>query len=418
MRGRDLLSHGGTKSEAPCLCKSTGKGSVSLGALSGLKILDFSTLLPGPYATLMLADLGAEVLKVSSRDRYDLVTHWPPVIEGTDTTAAAAWLGRNKKSIYLNLKKPEAVEAVKKLIMEYDIIVEQFRPGVMKKLGLDYETLRRINPQIIYCSLTGYGQTGPMRDRAGHDINYMSRSGVMASAGRKSTGPVLTNMQIADVAVGSMNSVVGILAAVYYREQTGKGQHIDIAMLDGMVPFHSMDGACFLAGAAMPERESQMLNGGEIYDFYETSDGEYMSVGALEPKFFAALCEGLGYPQWADGKILQEDLPAVKETFRSVFKTKTRKEWTEVFSQLDACVEPVLTLKEASEDAQIAARGMLPQVSLPQAPERTVCQLGCPVRLSECPAEYRHAGYPEGWHTEEVLEKLGYSKEEIEHELN
>ena len=257
-----------------------------MGALDGLKILDFSTLLPGPYATLLLADLGAEVLKVSGRDKYDLVVHWPPEIEGSGTTAAAAWLGRNKKTIFLNLKKPSAVEAVKRLILEYDILVEQFRPGVMAKLGLDYETLRGVNPRLIYCSLTGYGQTGPLSPRAGHDINYMSRSGVMASAGRKATGPVLTNMQVADVAVGSMNSVVGILAAVHHRDVTGRGQYIDVAMLDGMVPFNSMDGACFLAGAPAPERESQMLNGGEVYDFYETSDGGYMSVGSLEPKFF------------------------------------------------------------------------------------------------------------------------------------
>ena len=169
-----------------------------MGALDGLKVLDFSTLLPGPYATLMLADLGAEVLKISSRDKYDLVVHWPPKLENTDTTAAAAWLGRNKKTIFLNLKKAEAVEGVKRLVWEYDIVVEQFRPVVMAKLGLNYELLSQVNPKLIYCSLTGYGQSGPLKDRAGHDINYMSRSGVMASAGRKATGPVLTDMQIAD----------------------------------------------------------------------------------------------------------------------------------------------------------------------------------------------------------------------------
>lgn len=384
-----------------------------MGALDGLKILDFSTLLPGPYATLLLADLGAEVLKVSSRDKYDLVVHWPPEIEGSGTTAAAAWLGRNKKTIFLNLKKPSAVEAVKRLILEYDILVEQFRPGVMAKLGLDYETLKGVNPRLIYCSLTGYGQTGPLSPRAGHDINYMSRSGVMASAGRKATGPVLTNMQVADVAVGSMNSVVGILAAVHHRDVTGRGQYIDVAMLDGMVPFNSMDGACFLAGAPAPERESQMLNGGEVYDFYETSDGGYMSVGSLEPKFFADLCRGLGRPEWADGRIRKADLPLVKETFRDIFRTKSRDEWTELFSHYDACVEPVLTLAEAAADAHINARGLVPDVPLPLAEGRTVRQLGCPIKLSDCPAAYRHAGYPEGWHTEAVLTGLGYTAEEI-----
>ena len=384
-----------------------------MGALDGLKVLDFSTLLPGPYATLMLADLGAEVLKISSRDKYDLVVHWPPKLENTDTPAAAAWLGRNKKTIFLNLKKAEAVEAVKRLVWEYDIVVEQFRPGVMAKLGLNYELLSQVNPKLIYCSLTGYGQSGPLKDRAGHDINYMSRSGVMASAGRKATGPVLTDMQIADVAVGSMNSVIGILAAVHHRERTGEGQFIDVAMLDGMVPFNSMDGACFLAGAPAPEREGQMLNGGAVYDFYETADGGYMSVGSLEPKFFAALCNAMQRPEWADGTILKTNLPLVKETFRAKFREKTRDEWTEIFSHWDACVEPVLTLEEAVKDAHINERGMLPEVVLPQAPAQRVRQLGCPIKLSACPAQYRHAGYPEGWHTVEILSRMGYSTEEI-----
>lgn len=384
-----------------------------MGALDGLKVLDFSTLLPGPYATLMLADLGAEVLKISSRDKYDLVVHWPPKLENTDTTAAAAWLGRNKKTIFLNLKKAEAVEAVKRLVLEYDIVVEQFRPGVMAKLGLNYELLSQVNPKLIYCSLTGYGQSGPLKDRAGHDINYMSRSGVMASAGRKATGPVLTDMQIADVAVGSMNSVIGILAAVHHRERTGEGQFIDVAMLDGMVPFNSMDGACFLAGAPAPEREGQMLNGGAVYDFYETADGGHMSVGSLEPKFFAALCNAMQRPEWADGTILKTNLPLVKETFRAKFREKTRDEWTEIFSHWDACVEPVLTLEEAVKDAHINERGMLPEVVLPQAPAQRVRQLGCPIKLSACPAQYRHAGYPEGWHTVEILSRMGYSTEEI-----
>ena len=191
-----------------------------MGALDGYKVLDFSTLLPGPYATMTLADLGAEVLKVSGRDKYDLVVNWPPVIEGAQVTGAQAWLGRGKKTIHLNLKKPEAVEAVKKLVMEYDIIVEQFRPGVMKKLGLSYEQLREVNPRVIYCSITGYGQDGPLSRRAGHDINYIARSGIAASAGRRESGPSLYNFQIADVAGGSMNAVTSILAAIIYRERT------------------------------------------------------------------------------------------------------------------------------------------------------------------------------------------------------
>ena len=264
------------------------------GALEGLKILDFSTLLPGPFATTMLADLGAEVLKISGPGKPDIVLDYPPFVEGTTVSANQAWLGRNKKTMLLNLKKPEAIGIVKRLIMEYDIVMEQFRPGVMEKLGLGYETLAEINPRLIYCSLTGYGQTGPLNHRAGHDINYLARSGNMAQAGRTETGPVLTNMQVADVAVGSMNSVIGILSAVQYRNRTGRGQRVDIAMLDGLIPFNGMDGTAFLAAGKVPKREGERLNGGCMYDFYETKDGQYLSVGALEPKFWAEFCRCIG----------------------------------------------------------------------------------------------------------------------------
>lgn len=384
-----------------------------MGALTGLKILDFTTLLPGPYATMMLADLGAEVVKISSPGRYDLVVHWPPLIEGTETTGAGAWLGRNKKTVFLNMKKPEAVEAVKRLVLEYDIVVEQFRPGVMSRLGIGWDELRAVNPRLIYCAITGYGQSGPMAMRAGHDCNYMARSGILSAAGRREQGPALYNFQIADVAAGSNNAVIGILAAVYHREKTGKGQFVDISMCDGVVPFNSMDGAAYFAGADEPAREGGLLNGGGIYDFYRTSDGGYMSVGSLEPKFFATLCEGLGHPEWADGEILKRDTDLVKKTFAAVFLTRTREEWTVVFQRLDACVEPVLTLEEASCDPHLTERGMWPEVPLPQAPGRTIRQMGCPVRLSETPPEYRHAGYPEGWHTREFLESMGYTEGEI-----
>ena len=439
-----------------------------MGALDGFKVLDFTTLLPGPYATMTLADLGAEVLKVSGRDKYDLVVNWPPVIEGAQVTGAQAWLGRNKKTIFLNLKKPAAVEAVKKLVMEYDIVVEQFRPGVMDKLGVGYEELRKVNPRLIYCAITGYGQSGPFAMKAGHDINYLSRSGIAWAAGRKAGGPGLYNFQIADVAGGSMNAVSSILAAIIYRERTGEGQFIDVSMQDSVIPFNSMDGAGYFAGGPMPMRESGMLNGGGIYDFYETSDGRFMGVGSLEPKFFAALCVGLGHPEWKDGKILKTDTGMVKKTFREVFKTKTRDEWTAVFEDLDACVEPVMDLEEVSKDEHLVQRGMWPSVEVPvsgssassgavesshpdadpsnvsdsscsgdasssasdsscsggasnasdgsgsgEAGGIRITQMGCPMNLSACPPRYDHAGYPEGYHTEQILQSLGYSPEEI-----
>lgn len=382
-------------------------------ALEGYNILDFSTLLPGPYATMVLADMGANVLKVSGKDKYDLVVNWPPVMKGTRVTGAQAWLSRNKKTIHLNLKEPLAVDAVKKLIMEYDIIVEQFRPGVMDKLELGYEQLKAVNPRIIYCSITGYGQTGPYAGKAGHDINYLARSGVASAAGRKDSGPALYNFQIADVAGGSMNAAIGILCAILHREKTGEGQRIDISMQDSAVPFNSMDGASYFAGGDLPSRERHLLNGGLIYDYYETKDGGYMSVGSLEPKFFSALCDVLGFPEWGDGKILETDPQHVKETFRNVFKTRTRDEWMNVFEKTDACVEPVMDLEEVSRDEHLVFRGMWPEVPVPESDNVSMMQMGSPLHLSACPPVYRHAGYPEGFHTEEVLMALGYSKEQI-----
>lgn len=387
-----------------------------MGALSNLKVLDFSTLLPGPYASLVLADLGAEVLKVSSKTKPDIVADYPPFVEGTDISANQAWLGRNKKNIFLNLKKPEAVEVVKKLILEYDIVLEQFRPGVMEKLGLGYETLSKINPRLIYCSLTGYGQTGPLKSQAGHDINYLARSGNMAHAGRKSTGPVLTNMQIADVAVGSMNSVIGILAAVNCRHMTGKGQFVDISMYDGMIPFNAMDGTAFLASGKEPKREGERLNGGCIYDFYETKDGQYLSVGCLEPKFWAIFCQCIDRPEYIEKTVWPEEIDEVKEDIRAILKSRTREEWMEIFAGKDVCVEPVLSLKEALlTDEHVKARQMVVDVKVPVGKETTVKQLGSPIKLSDSPVEYRHGGYPLGYHTEEILKSLGYSEEEIQY---
>ena len=377
-------------------------------ALEGLKILDFTTLLPGPYATLVLADLGAEVLKVSSPSKQDIVLEYEPFVEGTDIAANEAWLGRNKRNIFLNLKHPKAIAIVKQLIQEYDIVIEQFRPGVMEKLGLGYEALKAVNPALIYCSLTGYGQTGPMAKAAGHDCNYLARSGNLAMAGYRDAGPAPMNIQIADICVGSMNSVVGILAAVQYRNRTGKGQYIDVAMLDGLVPFTAMDGTRFLATGEDCGRESRRLNGGSLYGYYETKDGEYLSVGSLEPKFWAAFCTGIGCPDLIEGTVEPENIDTVRERVRGVLKTKTRDEWTAIFQELDCCVEPVLSLKEALlEDEHIRERNLVVEVEVPCTGGKKVKQLSSPMKLSECPVTYDLGGYPLGYHTQEVMDVLG-----------
>lgn len=386
-----------------------------MSALKDLKILDFSTLLPGPYASLMLADMGAEVLKIGSASKPDIVTDYPPFVEGTDISACQAWLGRNKKSMFLNLKTKEGIDIVKELVKEYDIVLEQFRPGVMDKLGIGYEALKAVNPSVIYCSLTGYGQTGPLRDAAGHDINYMARSGIISHAGRKEEGPSLMNFQIADIAVGSLNSVIGILAAVNHRKNTGQGQYIDVAMMDGCVPFNSIDGASFLVSGKQPQREGERLNGGCLYDFYETKDGKYMSVGSLEPKFWSNFCMAIGREDLIEGTVWPENVQEVKAQIRGIFKTKTREQWEEVFARYDACVQPVLDLKEALlEDEQIKARQMVVEVELPLHEGVKVKQLATSIKLSKSPCIYEKAGYPAGYHTEEIIESLGMDYAELE----
>ena len=380
-----------------------------MGSLDGLKVLDFSTLLPGPYASLMLADMGAEVLTISSPSKYDLIQHYGAEIEGTGISACSAWLGRNKKTMFLNLKTAEGKEIVRRLISDYDIVLEQFRPGVMQKLGLGFDELRALNPRLIYCSLTGYGQTGPLADAAGHDINYMSRSGIISHAGRASDGPSLMNFQIADIAAGSMNAVIGILAAVYHREQTGQGQFVDISMMDGCVPFNSLDGADFLVSGRQPVREGEMLNGGCMYDYYETSDGGYMSVGSLEPKFWENFCRCLGREDLIAGTVSPENAGEIKEQIQTIFRTKTRDQWTEIFKDADACVQPVMDLNEALlQDEQIREREMVVEVGMPLHEDVKVTQMATAVKLSGTPCEYRHAGYPPGYHTREIIDSRGF----------
>jgi alpha-methylacyl-CoA racemase len=381
------------------------------GPLQGLKILDFTTLLPGPYATMMLADMGSEVLRVVSGTRIDLTALMPPFIGPEKLSAVLACLGRGKKAMTLNLKDPRAVKIVHRLLAEYTVVIEQFRPGVMARFGLDYPTLQADHPALIYCSLTGYGQTGPLADRAGHDINYLARSGLMSYSGKKDTGPVLTGMQIADLAAGSYNAIIGLLAAVIHRQNTGEGQYLDVAMTDGVMAFNAIAGASFLADGGEPGREGHLLNGGSLYDFYETKDGQYLSFGGLEPQFFAAFCRAIDRPDLIPGQVITTDFPKIKQEVREIIRSKTREEWLETFKTQDACLEPVLSLAEALSEPQVRERGMVIELPLPGG--GSVNQLAHPIRYSRTTPEYRHIGVVPGTHTIEVLKNLGYSDPEI-----
>lgn len=318
-----------------------------MNLLDNLKILDFTTLLPGPYATWMLSEMGAHILKISAPGRKDLVLDSEPKTQN-GLSANRAWLNNKKKEIFLNLKEEAGKKEIIRLIKEegYNCIIEQFRPGVMAKFGLDYEDIKEIQDDIIYLSLTGYGQNGPYKYKAGHDINYLALSGLMSYSGRKETGPVLYGMQIADIA-SAQNSVIGILAALNKRNETGLGTYIDVSILDSVIPFNAMAGVGAMMSGNNPKREEDFLNGGSLYDFYQTKDGKYLSFGALEPKFFERFCKIIGKKEWVEKGCVCPDFKEKKKVLRKIFKEKTRDEWTLIFKDADCCVEPVLDLKEA-----------------------------------------------------------------------
>jgi crotonobetainyl-CoA:carnitine CoA-transferase CaiB-like acyl-CoA transferase len=382
------------------------KDDKMLGPLSSLKVLDFSTLLPGPFATMMLADMGAEVLRVNPIQKEG------PGGEKNDFHFSE-YLGRSKRSLSLDLKKAEAITIIHHLVEHYDIVVEQFRPGVMARLGIDYESLRKVNPKIIYCSLTGYGQTGPYKERAGHDINYLAISGVSSYTGTLESGPILPGVQIADIGGGSLHTIIGLLAAVIHRQQTGEGQHVDISMTDGAFSMNSIHAVKALQEDSSPTFESTLLNGGSFYDYYETKDGRYFSVGSLEPKFFEQLSEALEKPEifYGESPLFHQNQGPLKKELSGIFKEKTFSEWCKIFSKFDACVEPVLNLTEALEHPQIKSREMV--VEVPKGDGTFQKQIGNPLIFSSTKTNYKHIGVPSGLHTEEILLEIGLNKEEI-----
>jgi crotonobetainyl-CoA:carnitine CoA-transferase CaiB-like acyl-CoA transferase len=382
-----------------------------LGPLASLKVLDFSTLLPGPFASLLLADMGAEVLRIESPSRTDLLRVLPPHDEGV--SASHAYLNRNKRSLALDLKQPAALDVVKQLLKDYDIVLEQFRPGVMERLGLGYEALKAINPKLIYVSITGYGQTGPYKDRAGHDINYLALAGLASYTGRTDSGPLPLGMQVADIAGGSLHGVIGLLAAVIARQQTGQGQHLDVSMTDCVFSLNAMAGAGYLACGEEPGREQQMLNGGSFYDYYRSRDGRWLSVGSLEPAFMQQLCTALGRPELAAQGLSPKpaEQQALKTELKAEFEKHDFAELCELFAGVDACVEPVLSLSEALRHPQLRARELVTEV--PRGDGTRQAQMACPLKFSDGLPEPRFVGAALGQHTDQVLGELGFSAQRI-----
>lgn len=380
------------------------------GPLSGIKVLDFTRLLPGPFGTMVLADLGAEVVRVDAINYPDLVALMQPM-DG-NVSAAHRALNRTKRSIALNLKDPRGAELVKRVAPCFDVAVEQFRPGVMDRLGVGYEALRAANPRIVYCSITGYGQDGPYRDRAGHDINYLSMAGIASYTGRAGSGPTVPGIQIADQCGGGYNAVIAILAGLIQRERTGEGLSIDISMTDGVMQLGTLFAAIRAAGGHMPGFENELLNGGSYYDFYRTSDGGHMSVGSLEPQFFAALCEALGREDLKEYHMAPgEKGEHLKSELAREFAKKTRDEWAEIFSKVDACVEPVLSVDEARDHPLARARGMTVDLKSPTG--AVLRQTGSPYKMDGYWPPEGFAGVDPGTNTAEVLLECGLDDDEI-----
>ena len=382
-----------------------------MGALSGIKILDLTRLLPGPYCTLMMADYGAEVIKIEEPGRGDYIRSREPGLNGIG--ARHLTVNRNKKSVELNLKTEAGIEIFNKMARDADVIIEGFRPGVMERLGIGYEQISKINPEIVYCSLTGYGQTGPYRSLPGHDINYAGYSGILSLNGEADGKPVIPGVQIADIGGGSLMALSGILMALLNKEKTGKGQYIDVSMTDGAVTWLYAAASDYFVSGDVPERGKNRLDGQfAYYQLYETKDGQFLSIGASEKKFWDRFCELVERPDW---KALHEGDTEVQKKLKheltALFKERTKQQWMELLSQEETCVGPVNTLDELFHDPQIQEREMLIEQEHPIAGR--IKQIGFPIKFSATPGALHKYAPILGEHTSEYLDSLGYTKQEI-----
>jgi crotonobetainyl-CoA:carnitine CoA-transferase CaiB-like acyl-CoA transferase len=385
-------------------------------ALSDVRVLDLTRLLPGGFCSLMLADLGADVVKVEDTSMGDYV-RWAPPYYGTEEqqvlgTRSALYLAlnRGKRSIRVDLKSDAGRDAFLRLARDCDVVLESFRPGVLDKLGCGYEALREANPRIVYCAITGYGQTGPNTDRAGHDMNYLGLNGLLGLTGEPGGRPIQSAGQIADLGGGALMAAFGVLAALRERERSGEGQLVDVSMTDGSLAWLAMVAAQYLCDGEVPERGRGSLSGGlACYLPYEASDG-WVTCGALESKFWRNFCEGVGRPDLVDKQFVapgSEDWAEIAE----IFKSRTRDEWQAFNDEHDAMIEPVLDLDEALDSELIREREMVVELDQPElGPVRL---LGPPVKFSRTPGDATRPAPALGEHTEAVLRETGFGDDEV-----
>ncbi len=382
-----------------------------MSLLEGVRVLDLTRLLPGPFCTMLLADYGAEVIKVEQPEIGDYGRTVEPYIQGY--SARHLIINRNKKSLTLDLKQEKGRDIFRALAKKADVIVESFRPGVMKKLGLSYDEICNINPGIVYCSISGYGQDGPYQHLPGHDINYIGYSGVLGLIGFKDGQPVVPGVQIADIGGGSLMALAGILMALYYKERTGKGQFVDVSMLDGAISWIAGYASGYFADGQVPKRGEIRLSGKyACYDVYPTKDGKYLAVGALEAKFWRRLCELLGKEEWIEQRMAAPEVQEqMRQGLREIFLQKDQAEWLKLLKEEDTCVGPVYDLDEVFSDPQVLAREMVIETEHPVL--GVLKQVGFPLKFSDASGAIRRHAPELGEHNQEILTELGFSSEEI-----
>jgi len=381
-------------------------------ALEGLKILDLTRLLPGAFCTQMLADLGADVIKVEQPLTGDYNRAFTPL--NKVESGSFLLLNRNKLSVTLNLKSEPGKQILLDLVRESDVLIEGFRPGVMRRLGLSYETLSEINPRLVYCAISGYGQDGPDHLKAGHDLNYMAEAGALQLFGRAGEGPIVPGLSIADVGGGSLMATTGILAALHARHRTGKGQLVDVSMHDGAISWLALHAADLLFADIEPRGgERPFIGQAPCYNVYLCADGKYFALGLIEQHFWLRFCEHLQLDQLKDEQWPAGDRCLLqKQVLATVFATRSRDAWVDTFKGIDLPVGPVLDIAEALDAPQARHRHMLQHIEHPV--EGLIPQLGFPVKYSMTPCSLRSPPPLLGEHNERVLGALGYSSVQLD----